>query len=123
MVNKTYTEACTTIIYPAFVNLYDVKANDKNSIVVNKIHLTIAPILEQRGHLDIFACSLLDVCRTVYMTLSHSSKQSRVTLNTMVRDVMEELNELLASHNRSPVFGHIKNEVGAMDSHYTYRAG
>jgi hypothetical protein len=120
---KTYTEACDTIVYPAFVNLYDVKAKDKNSVVVNKLHLTIAPILAQREHLDIFACSLLNTCRTVYMTLSHSSKQKRGTLDTMVRDVMEELNELLASHNRNPAFGHIKNEVGGMDSHYTFRVG
>lgn len=116
---KTFTQACSDIIYPAYEAIYDVKESDKNQTLINKVLLVIGDIQAQKYHLDIFALELLETCSMSYARLTSGIKLKRKELDQITNNVMYKLADLLRSHNRSDDFGLIQNFTGKFADHYT----
>lgn len=116
---KTFSGACTDLIYPAYEALYEIKQSDKTQTVINKVLLVITDIKKERHHLDVFALSLLDVCQTTYATMTNGNKLQRKALDELTNNVLYALADLLRSHNRSKDFDWIKNNTGKFADHYT----
>jgi hypothetical protein len=119
MLAKTFPQACIDIIYPAYEALYDVKQNDKNQLLINKVLLAIGDIQKERMHLDVFACELLETCSRSYLRLAHVDKIQRKELDTITNDIMYRLVDLLRSNNKDQSFGLIANKTGKFSDHYT----